>query len=57
METLPPEADNVASVTDLRTGRPIQFIDIGVLIIRTQDWSDVKEFGDKVFKVTLTGTE
>lgn len=54
---MPPEADNVASVTDLRTGRPIQFIDIGVLIIRTQDWSDVKEFGDKVFKVTLTGTE
>jgi hypothetical protein len=63
--TTAPESDNlrvpnngykVASVVDLRTSHPIQFTDIGVLIIRNQDWSDVATFGDKVFKITLAGT-
>jgi hypothetical protein len=60
--TTAPKADNVrvpnngykvASVVDLRTDNPMPFTDNGVLIIRTQDWSDVEAFGDKVFKVTL----
>jgi alpha-L-fucosidase len=46
----------VASVVDLRTGKPVEFSDGGVLILRQVDWKDVSEFGAKVFKVTLAGT-
>lgn len=46
----------MASVTGLRTGQPVPFTDIGVLILRTSDWSDVATYGDEVFKVTLAGT-
>jgi hypothetical protein len=53
---VPNNGYKVASVVDLRTGNPIQFTDIGVLIIRNQDWSDVETFGDKVFKITLAAT-
>jgi alpha-L-fucosidase len=53
---VPNNGYKVASVADLRTGRAIQFIDIGVLIIKNQDWSDVRAFGDKVFKIVLAGT-
>jgi hypothetical protein len=54
---VPNNGYKVASVVDLRTGDPIQFTDIGVLILHTEDWSDVEKFGDKVFKITLTGAE
>lgn len=62
--TTPPTSDNlqvqnngygVASVTDLRTGEKISFVDTGSLILNTKDWSDVEKFGDRVFKVTLSG--
>jgi hypothetical protein len=53
---IPNNGYRAASVVDLRTGNPVQFIDIGVLIVRNNDWSDVETFGDKVFKVTLAGT-
>ena len=46
----------VASVVDLHTGKPVEFSDGGVLILRQVDWKDVSEFGAKVFKVTLAGT-
>ncbi len=53
---VPNNGYKVASVIDLRTGAAVQFLDNGVLILRNQDWSDVGEYGDKVFKVTLAGT-
>jgi alpha-L-fucosidase len=53
---VPNNGYKIASVTDLRTGRPVQFNDIGVLIFQNQDWSDVTTFGDKVFKVKLAAT-
>ncbi len=53
---VPNNGYKVASVMDLRTGKPVSFTDIGVLILRPQDWADVEAFGDKVFKVTLAGT-
>ncbi len=53
---VPNNGFKVASVTDLRTGQPIRFIDNGVLILRTSDWSDVATYGDRVLKVTLAGT-
>jgi len=43
----------VASVTDLRSGTPVEFSDGGLLSLRHLDWNDVSEFGAKVFKVTL----
>jgi alpha-L-fucosidase len=53
---VPNNGYKVTSVVDMRTGEAVQFTDIGVLILRTQDWSDVEKFGDRVFKVTLSGT-
>jgi alpha-L-fucosidase len=50
---VPNNGYKVASVIDLRTGSAVAFTDIGVLILRNSDWSDVDTFGDKVFKVTL----
>ena len=46
----------MASVVDLRTGKPVQFSDSGVLGLWGVNWEDVAAFGDKVFKVTLAGT-
>jgi hypothetical protein len=46
----------VASVLDLRTGNQVRFADSGALILLEIDWADVATFGDKVFKVTLSGT-
>ena len=52
----------VASVVDLRSGQPMEFGDsqvgglvrgAGMLGIRHVDWTDVSEYGAKVFKVTL----
>ena len=63
--TTAPTADNlrvsnngykIASITDLRTGAPVPFVDRGALVIQNRDWSDVETFGDKVFKVTLAAT-
>ena len=45
----------VASVVDLRSGKPVEFIDSGTLHLLHVDWRDVSEFGAKIFKVTLTG--
>jgi len=47
----------VASVVDLRTGKPVAFGDSGLLTIRNEDWKDVTDFGDKVFKLTLAGAK
>lgn len=47
----------VASVVDLRTGKPVAFGDSGLLSIRNEDWKDVTDFGDKVFKVTLADSK
>jgi hypothetical protein len=46
----------VASVVDLRTGKPVQFSDSGVLGLWGVKWDEVAAFGDQVFKVTLAGT-
>ena len=46
---------DVAAVTDLRSGQPVEFGDGGVLHLRQVVWTDVFEFGAKVFKVTLAG--
>jgi hypothetical protein len=43
----------VASVVDLRSGKPVEFIDSGTLHLLHGDWRDVSEFGAKIFKVTL----
>ena len=53
---IPKYGYKVASVTDLRTGEAVKFIDIGVLVLETKDWADVETYGDRVFKVTLAGT-
>ena len=45
----------VASVVDLRSGKPVEFSDGGVLVVRHGDWKDVSDFGAKVFRVTLAG--
>ncbi len=50
---VPKNGYKIASVVDLRTGSPVQFDDIGVLLLQNRDWLDVKTFGDMVFKVTL----
>ena len=52
---VPNNGYKIASVVDLRTSQPIPFIDIGVLLLQNQDWSDVTTFGDKVYKITLAG--
>jgi hypothetical protein len=43
----------VQSVTDLRTGQPHRFAMHGCLDIYDVDWSDVAEYGAKVFKVVI----
>jgi RES domain-containing protein len=62
--TSAPKTDNVrvpnngfavALVADLRTGSAVKFRDSGVLQIWNRDWSDVTNFGDQVFEVTLAG--
>jgi len=46
----------VAAVVALRTGKPVQFSDSGVLGLWAINWDDVAAVGDKVFKVVLAGT-
>jgi alpha-L-fucosidase len=46
----------VASVVDLRSGKPVDFGDSGLLTVRNEDWKDVTGFGAKVFKVTLVAS-
>ena len=46
----------MASVVDLRTGKPVQFSDRGVLGLWGVNWEEVAAFGDQVFRVVLAGT-
>jgi hypothetical protein len=43
----------VKSVTDLRTGKPVKFDLNGSLNISNNDWSDIKNYGAKIFKIVI----
>lgn len=43
----------IESITDLRTGKAQTFELDGVINITDIDWSDINEFGAKVFKIVL----
>jgi hypothetical protein len=58
--TTPPTGDRLLvqmdgvetrSVTDLRTGRALPFLNRGCLEIHDRDWADVATYGDRVLKV------
>jgi len=44
----------IESITDLRTGKPQPYELRGVLKIKDINWSDINEYGAKVFKIVLT---
>ena len=44
----------VKSITDLRTGKPVSFQVGGTLDIENEDWSDIQNYGAKVFKIILS---
>ena len=44
---------DVASVTDLRTGAPVNYRVAGPIIIKVKDWGDIKSYGAKIFKIVL----
>jgi len=43
----------VKSITDLRTGKPVGFDMKGSLNIHNGDWSDIKNYGAKIFKIVI----
>jgi hypothetical protein len=44
---------DVESIVDLRTGKPANFNIQGSINIYGIDWSDIKNYGAKIFKIKL----
>ena len=43
----------VKSITDLRTGTPAKYKTEGPIIIYNSDWSDIKNYGAKIYKIVI----
>ena len=44
---------HVKSITDLRTGEPVNYAVQGTINLYDIDWSDIKNYGAKIFKIVI----